>query len=249
MDITIIGAGNVASHLIRAFLNVSEVNVVQVFARNPKALYGIIDSEKVISNWKDLKKTSIYIIAVSDKSIAAVGAQIPFEDALVVHTSGTMSFSVFPNSFKRGVFYPLQTFSSTKDIDFSNIPICIETEKESDYLVLERLAKLLSEKVYSISESQRKALHLAAVFVCNFTNHLYAIGNEICTSNQIPFDLLLPLIQETADKVKYIAPKKAQTGPAIRHDDNVINHHLSQLNDEAYQHIYQLITQSIQSHE
>jgi predicted short-subunit dehydrogenase-like oxidoreductase (DUF2520 family) len=146
---------------------------------------------------------------------------------------------------RKGVFYPLQTFSKNKAVDFKQVPICLESQNDDDYKVLETIAKSISERVYAIGSEQRKALHVAAVFVSNFVNHLYKIGNEICEEHQVPFDILKPLIQETANKIVTLSPEEAQTGPAKREDTQTINSHLSFLSNENQKEIYKLLTKSI----
>ena len=170
----------------------------------------------------------------------------PFQNRFVVHTSGTASLETLDPKNKRGVFYPLQTFSKNKEIDFSEIPFCLETENESDYALLEAVAKSISNSVFSINSEQRKALHVSAVFVNNFTNHLYQIGQEICEEHQVPFEILKPLIQETAKKINILNPIDAQTGPAKRNDSSTIETHLEYLTSENQKNIYKLLTQSIQ---
>jgi len=140
----------------------------------------------------------------------------------------------------------LQTFSKEKEMDFSTVPFCLEAENKEDYLLLEKIAKTIGRKIYSVNSEQRKALHIAAVFVNNFTNHLYTIGNDICEKHQVPFEILQPLIQETSEKIKTLSPKKAQTGPAIRNDKKTIKSHLELLSKEQ-QEIYKLITQAIKN--
>lgn len=188
----------------------------------------------------------MYIIAVSDKAIADVSKQMPFQNRIVVHTSGAASLDVLDTKNRKGVFYPLQTFSKNKEIDFSIIPLCLEAENTFDFRVLETVAKSISNAVFAINSDQRKALHVAAVFVNNFTNHLYHIGQEICEEHQVPFEILRPLIQETAEKINTLNPVDAQTGPAKRNDLVTIDAHLAYLTSENQKNIYKLITQSIQ---
>lgn len=243
IEVVLIGSGNVATHLYNAFLNASDVKVIQVFARTQTLA---IPLELQTSNWEDLKEASIYIISVSDDAIEKVASQIPYKNKLVVHTSGTTSINVLPFE-KRGVFYPLQTFSKDKSIDFSIIPVCVEASNEKERLLLFQLASYISSKVYTVSSEQRKALHVAAVFVCNFTNHLYQIGASICETNKVSFEVLIPLIAETAKKIEYLTPKQAQTGPALRGDIKTIESHLNFLSHSEYKEVYQIITQSIQN--
>ncbi|HBK84037.1 MAG TPA: DUF2520 domain-containing protein [Flavobacterium sp.] len=246
IKVIIIGSGNVASHLIKAMEAQDTIDLVQVFARKKESLENIIDSTKIITLMTDLKEAAIYILAVSDTTIETVSNQIPFENKLVVHTSGSVDFREMNPKNKRGVFYPLQTFSKNKAITFTGVPFCLETEHEEDFETLENLAKKLSSLTYKINGTQRKSLHISAVFVSNFVNHLYQIAHELCNENQVPFNILLPLIEETAQKIKTLSPIDAQTGPAIRHDKLTIEKHLNAIENPIYKKIYQQLTQSIQ---
>ena len=246
-QITIIGSGNVAQHLIRAFAKSELIDIVQVFARKKENVSSLIEYSKIVSDFEELKEADLYIIAVSDKAIADVSKQLPFQNRIVVHTSGAASLDVLDIKNRRGVFYPLQTFSKNKEVDFSMVPICLEAENTFDFRVLEMVSKAISTTVFAINSDQRKALHVAAVFVNNFTNHLYQIGQEICEEHQVPFEVLKPLIQETAEKVNTLAPIDAQTGPAKRHDLTTIEAHLDYLTNENQKIIYKILTQSIQN--
>jgi len=245
--ITLIGSGNVAQHLIKAFTKSELTEIVQVYARKKQTLASLVDFDKIVSDFEDLKEADIYIIAVSDKAISEVAKQLPFQNRVVVHTSGAASLDVLDAKNRKGVFYPLQTFSKNKEIDFSTIPMCLEAENTFDFRLLESAAKSISNAVYPINSDQRKALHVAAVFVNNFTNHLYQIGQEICGEHQVPFDVLKPLIQETSEKIKTLNPVDAQTGPAKRHDITTIKAHLEYLTNENQKNIYKILTQSIQN--
>lgn len=246
IKITVIGSGNVAQHLIKAFTKSEQIEIVQVFSRKKESVLNLVNADRIVTEFANLHKSDLYIISVSDDAISEVSEQLPFKNQLVVHTSGTTSIDVLDSKNRKGVFYPLQTFSKAKSVDFSIIPICLEAENPEDYIILETIAKSISEAVFSISSEQRKSLHVSAVFVNNFTNHLYQIGQEICENNQVPFDILKPLILETADKIKFLSPADAQTGPAKRHDSTTIEAHLNYLTDENQRNIYKLLTQSIQ---
>lgn len=247
LKVIVIGSGNVAQHLIKVFLQTKEVSLVQAFARQPKSLLHLLPKEKIRNDYNALQEADVYIISVTDNSINEVSSQLPFKNKLVVHTSGTSSIDVLDAKNRKGVFYPLQTFSKSKEVDFSSIPLCLEAKNEEDYKTLELLAKAISNKVYNISSEQRKSLHLAAVFVSNFVNHMYFIGSEICKENKVPFEVLQPLIQEVADKITTLSPKEAQTGPALRNDTKTIEKHIEFLKDSNYQDIYKLLTQSIKN--
>jgi predicted short-subunit dehydrogenase-like oxidoreductase (DUF2520 family) len=243
--VSIIGSGNLAQHLIVAFSKTTDIELVQVFARKDAAVAHLTSPYKIYTNFNDIIAADLFIIAITDDAITEVSAAIPFSNELVVHTSGSVSIAAIDNKNRQGVFYPLQTFSKSKEVDFKTIPICIETKNEKDFQILEKVAKSISNSVYKINSEQRKALHIAAVFVCNFVNHLYQIGNDICIENDLPFDILKPLIQETANKILTLSPNQAQTGPAKRKDIQTINAHLSFLSDENQKEIYKMLTKSI----
>ncbi|WP_162128267.1 Rossmann-like and DUF2520 domain-containing protein [Flavobacterium phycosphaerae] len=243
--VTLIGSGNVAQHLIQAFSQTTAVELVQVFSRQPETVAHLVSAHQIISDFNKLQKVDLIIIAVIDDAISEVSNQIPFENQLVVHTSGSVAMEALNAKNRRGVFYPLQTFSKAKAINFKVVPICLETENDGDYNTLETVAKAISNVIYRINSEQRKALHVAAVFVSNFVNHLYQIGETICTENQLDFAILKPLIQETADKILTLSPAEAQTGPAKRQDSQTINTHLAFLTDDHQKEIYKLLTKSI----
>jgi predicted short-subunit dehydrogenase-like oxidoreductase (DUF2520 family) len=250
VKVIIIGSGNVAQHLIVAFQKNqtvgTEIELAQVFSRKKAPLLHLLDSNKIATDFSTLEAADVYIIAVSDDAIASVSDQLPFKNSLVVHTSGSFALDSLNKNNRRGVFYPIQTFTKNKEVDFRNIPICLESENSTDFRLLEKVAKSISEKVFAINSEQRKALHVAAVFVNNFTNHLYQIGNEICVEHQVPFDILKPLILETAQKIITLAPEDAQTGPAIRNDKKTIEAHQLFLTNSDQSNIYKILTQSIQ---
>ena len=246
IKVSIIGSGNLAQHLIQAFQSNPSIELVQVVARNPITVAHLLDSNRIISDYTQLQEADLYIISVSDDAIAEVSAALPFENRLVAHTSGSVSIDSLNPKNHRAVFYPLQSFSKDKAVNFKTIPLCLETENEKDAPTLKLIANAISDAVYDINSEQRKALHVAAVFVNNFVNHLYQIGNEICDANAIPFSILKPLIQETANKIATLSPEAAQTGPAKRNDISTIAAHQQFLTDENQAAIYNLLTQSIQ---
>lgn len=248
--VIIIGSGNVAQHLIVAFQNPqnigTEIDLIQVFSRQKESLSHLLDLNKITDDLEALEEADLYIIAVSDDAIAAVSSQLSFKNRLVVHTSGSIPLNALDNDNRKGVFYPLQTFTKNKEVDFKVIPICLESENATDFQLLEKVAKMISDKVFAVNSEQRKALHVAAVFVNNFANHLYQIGSEICQENQVPFEILKPLIAETAQKIMVLSPEEAQTGPAKRNDSATIEAHEAFLSNENHLKIYKTLTQSIQ---
>ncbi|MBL4642140.1 MAG: DUF2520 domain-containing protein [Flavobacteriaceae bacterium] len=228
IKVVLIGQGNVASHLATAFGAATKIEIENVNSRH----------------LENIPNADVTIIAVSDDAIASVSNQLKNRVGLIVHTSGTVPMDAIHQQ-RKGVFYPLQSFTKGAIVDFSNIPFCLEATNKSDLELLEVIAKSIGEKSYHITTDQRKKLHLAAVFVNNFTNHMYQIGKDICDEHQVPFEILHPLIEETAKKIGNISPKEAQTGPAKRNDVQTILSHLENLNLQQ-QKIYKLITQSIQ---
>ena len=183
-------------------------------------------------------------INVKDSVIEEVSASLNLINKLVIHTSGAIDQDVIKYD-RRGVLYPLQTFSKKKKLNFKNIPFCIEASKSQDYKTLIRLANLLSPMVYNIDSHQRKVLHVAAVFACNFSNYMYMISDEILSKESIPLDILYPLIKETASKITKHKPKDVQTGPAARKDKSTIDTHLKYLNQGKNYDIYKILTKNI----
>lgn len=248
IKLTIIGSGNVAFHLIEKAKEISEISLIQVIARNLNALQNLNIEPGILCDFSgDLKSADVYLIAVSDDSISEVSQKLSIENKLVVHCSGTNSLKRIDKKNRRGVWYPLQSFSKEKTVDFKTIPICIEAEHQEDEALLKKLAKLYTDKVHIICEAQRQQLHLAAVFANNFSNQMFAIAEELCIQKQIPFEVLSALTAQTFEKIRNNSPKKVQTGPAIRKDHKTIEKHIEALlHQPLTQEIYKLITQSIQ---
>ncbi len=245
VSVTLIGAGNVATHLFKALSNTNQITVKQWFNRDLKSLSTYKSQVHIIDDLSELAVADIYILAISDDAISEVSSMLPFENRLVVHTSGSVNIHDLDKKHKRGVFYPLQTFSKTAVLSFSDVPVCIETIEKADYHTLKALALALGSPVKMVNSEQRKILHLAAVYVNNFTNQLYRLAHEIAESEAAEFDLLKPLILETAKKVQTMSPYMAQTGPAKRNDRKTIKKHLSLLKNEDHKAIYNILTQSI----
>jgi len=228
MQIVLIGSGNVAFHLAKAFTE-AQIPVSQIFGRNTTELQKISEQFSIPSSTETLADADLYIISVSDSSITEVSSLIKNKNVLVAHTS----------------FYPLQTFSKSKNLDYSKIPFFIDAENENDEEILKNLASKISKNVMLANDEKRKYIHLTAVFACNFVNHLYARAKEISDSQNIPFDYFLPLIDETTLKIHELEPKLAQTGPAIRNDEKVLKLHESLLTDEEKLKIYKTLNESI----
>ena len=244
MQIVLIGSGNVAFHLAKAFTE-AQIPISQIFGRNTTELQKISEQFSIPFSTETLTDGDLYIISVSDSSIAEVSSLIKNENALVTHTSGSVSREALRGNFRKSVFYPLQTFSKSKNLDYSKIPFFIDAENVNDEEILKNLASKISKNVMLANDEKRKYIHLTAVFACNFVNHLYARAKEISDSQGIPFDYFLPLIDETTQKIHELEPKLAQTGPAIRNDEKVLKLHESLLTDEEKLKIYKTLNESI----
>ena len=244
MQIVLIGSGNVAFHLAKAFTE-AQIPISQIFGRNTTELQKISDQFSIPFSTETLADADLYIISVSDSSITEVSSLIKNKNALVAHTSGSVSREALSGNYRKSVFYPLQTFSKSKNLDYSKIPFFIDAENENDEEILKNLASKISKNVMLANDEKRKYIHLTAVFACNFVNHLYARAKEISDSQGIPFDYFLPLIDETTQKIHELEPKLAQTGPAIRNDEKVLKLHESLLTDEEKLKIYKTLNESI----
>ncbi len=227
MDIVFIGAGRLATNLGRA-LSAAGHNIVQVYSRtmeSAKAAAAIMGGTPTNDLTEISPKADAYICAVADAALAQI---LPVAckgkaDKVWMHTAGSMPMDVFGGMAKHhGVLYPMQTFSKDTVADFSHIPCFIEANDEQARQAITALATSVSDKVTPLSSADRKHLHLAAVFACNFANHCYALAADIMERHGMDFSALLPLIDETTRKVHLIDPAKAQTGPAVRYDENVI---------------------------
>ena len=231
MNIVIIGKGNVATNLDYAF-------------RKKGIACQMVSSREGLDQ---LPQANVYIYAVKDEALASVVAQVQGrERSLHLHTSGTMPITVFGDDKPHaGIFYPFQTFSKARLIeDFSTVPVFFEARGIDDISAVYSLALTITSHVYEATQHDRERLHVAGVFTNNFTNLMYTMAAELLQNTHIPFKALLPLIDETATKVHTLSPRDAQTGPARRGDENVMNHHLSLLNDEQRQ-VYQLLSEEI----
>ena len=248
-NIVFIGAGNLATHLALA-LKKAEFNIVQVYSRTQVSADTLADkiSAKACCSYDDVyRDADIYIFALSDKALPSALEALQLSNKILVHTAGSLPMSIFENySLNYAVFYPLQTFSKAREIDFSNIPICIEANNVELEGMLVNMGHAISNSVQLLSSQERKKLHMAAVFTCNFTNHMYHIGQELLQKEGLDFDLLKPLILETAEKVQSISAKEAQTGPAVRFDEDVIKAHEESLNMHSdFQKLYRFVSESI----
>lgn len=251
MRIAMIGAGNLATNMGLALKKAGH-DVVQVYSRT-------MESASTLANQLGCAYTTnveevtcdadLYVFSVKDDVLESLAQQIGKSrgGALFVHTAGSMPLDVFKGCAKHyGVFYPMQTFSKNKPLDFKEIPCFIEAESESSLETLHKLGATISNRIYKLDSNRRKYLHLSAVFACNFANHCFDIAAEILEKHGIPFGVMLPLIDETAQKIHYMSPFDAQTGPAIRYDENVMKKHEVLMDEEPlYKDIYKLMSKSI----
>lgn len=250
-SIVMVGAGNLATNLAKALYR-KGFRIVQVYSRTRESAQGlaqVVEAEYTTDLTELVKDAKLYIVSLKDAVLVQLLPDIVAgkEKALWVHTAGSIPMSIWEGHVERyGVFYPMQTFSKQREVNFSHIPIFVEGSSAENTQFLKEVAAALSVKVFETSSEQRKSLHLAAIFACNFTNHMYALADKLLKKYDLPFDVMLPLIDETARKVHELEPKAAQTGPAIRFDENVINGHLQMLADEPrVQELYRLISESI----
>lgn len=244
LSIVLLGTGNVAQQLFDVLHPLPDATIAQVYGRNTQGLNYFRERCAVCTNADAIQSADLYIIVVSDTAIPEVSQLLQKKKGLVAHTSGSVPMEAL-NAGRKAVFYPLQTFTKGRTVNFKEIPICLEVERNEDAALMEGLAQKLSEKVVWITSAQRKKLHMSAVIVNNFANHCYQMASEICEAEQLPFELLHPLIQETASKVLQVSPKEAQTGPARRNDVLTQQEHLELLKNPLHKKIYQLLSESI----
>ena len=253
IKITILGAGNVAQALGGRWKSQGAL-IRQIYGRSlekARSLAADLGAEGT-DRLEDIFPTSdLYIIAVSDQAVEEVALALQSilpPDAFIAHTSGTLASAIFAPYFKNyGVVYPLQTFSANRTIDFEAVPVFIEASNENAYTVLLQAASFISPVTYRLTDDKRQALHVAAVFANNFTNYLYGVGEAVLQKEGIPFDVLIPLIQETAAKVVTRSPKAAQTGPAKRGDLETVERHKAYLRQyfPAYAALYEALSDQI----
>lgn len=249
LDVVLLGAGNVATQLGMALLK-NKIPVVQVYSRKIDSASALGDRLQVPYTNLPARITpnaAVYIFCVKDDALLPLLKSFPKNPGLWVHTAGSIPMSVFEDFSDRfGVLYPLQTFTKDRELSFKEIPLCIEANNKADEQLLLHLARKLSRNVLPLPSEKRRYYHLAAVFACNFTNHLYALATDILQAHQLDRRYLEPLILETALKIKDLSPQQAQTGPAVRYDRKIMDAHLRLLHDDTMkQKIYRLISQSI----
>jgi len=245
ISVVIVGSGNVAQNLFNAFQKSADVTVKQVIGRNREHLAFVHDNALISTQFTSDISADVYILAISDDAISTVGENFKNLEGILVHTSGATPLNAIKSAKRPGIFYPLQTFTKGKIISFDDIPICIEATNNKDLEILTTLGKQLSKNVVEIDSEQRKTLHVAAVFVNNFTNYMYTMGSDVCAEHDLDFSLLKPLIKETAAKLDTLTPMQAQTGPAKRGDQKTLHNHLQIIKDKHQRELYTLLSNAI----
>ncbi len=248
MKVVIIGTGNVATVLGRIFKNAG-FEILQVFGRNSQHAATLAEEMNSVpcNEWIDInKEADIYLVALADTALYELDQHLLLSKQLVLHTAGSVSKDVLKNiSANYGVLYPMQSLRKEMEV-LTEIPLLVEGNNEHTIQAVWDIACRISKNVSFVNEEARLKLHVAAIFINNFTNHLYAVTADFCKKEALNFNLLLPLAAETAKRIEWISPEKVITGPAIRKDEVTINKHLDLLKDYPFiQKIYQQMTESI----
>jgi predicted short-subunit dehydrogenase-like oxidoreductase (DUF2520 family) len=246
MKIVFLGAGNLATNLAHSLYNHGH-DISQVFSRTMQSASELAEKLQAqpIDNVQSIDKNAdLYILALKDDVIARIVANLPESNGVFVHTAGSIPVNVFKGKVKNyGVFYPLQTFNKHRLLKFTEIPVFVEANSEKNVEFLEDLAHQISSEVYRADSNDRLAIHIAAVFACNFTNFMFAGADELLSKHNLPFHTLIPLINETITKIKNNKPKSVQTGPAVRRDYQTIRTHHNLLSDSGlWQKLYRFVT-------
>ena len=240
----LIGGGKLGNQLYKSIISNKVVKIIQWVNRSAKK-NETSEGVSIVRKASNLENIDLYLLAISDDSIKTISGSLP-RDAFVVHTAGSESLNTITQK-RAGVFYPLQSFSENKDVDFTKISFGIESKIRTDIDLLKKLAKSIKASVFEINSQQRQKLHLAAVLVNNFTNHLFVEAADICEKNDLSFNLLKPIIRETFEKIETLNPQDAQTGPAIRGDEKTIKKHLKLIKSPYLKSIYKSFTSAIQT--
>lgn len=250
MKVVFIGAGNVATHMATA-MSACGFNVIQIYSRTDESARilasKIGESTTYTNQISNINPNAdIYIFSLKDSVLQEIASSITPNSGIWVHTAGSMPLEIFEGLNQHyGVIYPLQTFSKNKPLDWSNVPIFLEASDQKTLDILYGVALQISSKVYELSSEKRKYVHLTGVFACNFTNYMYSVSADILKKADLPFDVALPLIEETCNKVHTLSPIEAQTGPAVRYDENVMKKHLNLIDDEQLKELYRLMSEKI----
>ncbi|MCR5269484.1 MAG: DUF2520 domain-containing protein [Prevotella sp.] len=250
MDIVFVGAGRLATNMAQALCQKGH-RIVAVYSRTMTSAQELAHKVGAVAtnNLQSLpQQADAFVFSVKDTVLKSLitDLQKGREEVPFFHTAGSVSMEVFGQHLHHGIIYPMQTFSKERLVDFSCVPIFIEANSDRSLHTAEDLASSISPLIYHLSSEERRYLHLAAVFACNFANHCYALSADILQKHGLPFSVMLPLINETAQKVNTMSPVDAQTGPAVRYDVNVIEAQKKLLADAPeMQKIYELMSKSI----
>lgn len=248
MNIVFIGAGNLATALAKEMYR-HELHISQVYSRTEDSASLLADQLNcpwTTSVDEIIPDADWYVFSVKDDALTTLVSSLKQNNGLWLHTAGSMPATIFEGFTKRfGVIYPLQTFSKKRKVNFSRVPFILEANNADDLTELKRISGLLSEDIRVLNSEERKQIHLAAVFACNFANHMWSLAWKILEDKHISPEILIPLIEETAAKIQELSPAQAQTGPAIRYDKNVIDKHIDLLDDKDMKTVYQLLSKSI----
>ncbi len=248
MRISIAGSGNVAWHLAQA-LYINKIEIEYIYSRkveNAQKLASLI-SAKATNELAEIAKTDIIIFSVSDDALSQLIGSMKWQNQLLLHTAGSIDMRIFEGKAQNyGVFYPLQTLSKSRKPDYSQIPFLLEANTSENLKIITELASKISPSVRFINSEQRRQLHLSAIFICNFSNHLWTIAQKLSEEQNLDFAVFHPLMQETVEKAIDLFPEMAQTGPALRNDRKIIEKHLSMLkNHPLWKKIYSFVSESI----
>ena len=248
--ITLIGSGNVATWMAQRLQGSSRSPVTQVYSRkleNARRLAELSDAEAIDDIRQLSPDSEIFVFALADNAYETVLPQLPFRLPVAFMTSGTVSCqSLRKYADRYGVIYPLQTFTKSQDMRTLEVPLCLESDFVGDNKdLMWELARELSPSCYEVSEAQRARMHVAAVFACNFSNAMYQIAYKLLEEKGLPFEMLLPLLRQTVEKVSTMTPAEAQTGPAVRRVVNVMRAQLAELDDERLRELYRMISEMI----
>lgn len=248
MKIVFIGSGNLAT-CVSLEMQRAGMTIGQIYSRtrdNAEALAKKLNCKWTSNINEIIPDADLYVFSLKDDILKEVISQVRPNDGLWVHTAGSVPMSIFEGYAKRyGVFYPLQTFTKKRRVKLDGTPIFLEVKDPDDMKMLKKVALALSGNAQEADSEKRKSLHLAAVFACNFTNHMYVLAGKILEEQDIPYSVLLPLMNETAAKISEIPPLPAQTGPAVRFDKDIMDRQLEMISDPSMQTIYKLISQNI----
>lgn len=240
------GAGNVAIHLARAMRVSDKIELVQYYSRGLDNSSYFDPKIKHTDNLNNLEEADIYILALKDEVVEEFSKRLTHVKGLVVHTSGSLDLTALSSLSRSGVLYPIQTFTKERSFSLKTIPIGVECNNPEDIKLLKSMASILTDHSFELDSQARKRIHLAAVFANNFSNYMFTISKQLCDDNNLSFDLLKPIIKETAEKINYMSPEEAQTGPARRNDHMIMETQEAQLNSDLRE-IYRMISKSIQN--